>query len=670
MSSSDKKRLETLRARIRQADYEYYILDRPTLADEEYDRLFDQLLAIEKAHPEWITGDSPSQRVGSPIDETFAPVRHAQPLLSLGKCTTPEEFAEFETRGRRHLGGYDEAFRYSCEPKFDGLAVELTYLDGVLDVGSTRGDGTTGENVTANLRTIRSIPLRLAGSPPPLVDVRGEVVLGKRAFAEVNRAREEADLDLFANPRNAAAGSVRQLDPTVTASRPLQFLAYGIGRLAGTPLPASQTEILSALRGWGFRIHEDVRSCTGAEEVREYYEDVLARRDRSDLEMDGIVAKVDLVKLQLELGELSRTPRWAIAWKFPPQETATVIEAIQVQVGRTGVLTPVAYLRPVQVGGVEVRRATLHNQEEIRRKDLKIGDHVIVRRAGDVIPEVVRVLKERRRGAQREFSMPDRCPVCSTPVVRDDEAVAVRCPNLACPAQVRERIYHFAARGAMDIEGLGIKMIDQLLEQRLITDPADLFKLEREDLLPLPLVGEKRAANIVSAIGLARKRPLARIIFALGIPNVGLHTAQILAAEFGSIDRLMAADLERLGEVREVGPVVASTVAQFFASPKTRAVIAKMRALGVEFPEARRGDGALPLAGKTFVLTGTLEGYTRQEAQEKIERQGGRVTGSVSSRTDYVVAGSEPGSKLVKARELGVTILDEPQFEEMMKHAR
>lgn len=669
MKSSDQNRLETLRTRIRRADYEYYILDRPALTDEEYDRLFDELLAIEKAHPEWVTPDSPSQRVGASVETTFEPVRHAVPLLSLGKCTTPEEFAEFELRSRRTLGGYEGLFHYSCEPKFDGLAVELTYVHGVFEVGSTRGDGTTGENVTANLRTVRSIPLRLEAPAPDLVDVRGEVVLGKTAFGEVNRAREEADLELFANPRNAAAGSIRQLDPGVTAARPLQFLAYGIGRVAGNQ-PASQSEILALLQAWGFRVHKDIRRCAGASEVRDFYTDLLARRDDSDLEMDGIVAKVDDVKLQQELGELSRSPRWAIAWKFPPQETVTVIEEIQVQVGRTGVLTPVAHLRPVQAGGVEVRRATLHNQEEIRRKDLRIGDHVIVRRAGDVIPEVVRVLRDRRSGREIAFTMPDTCPECSTPVVQDDDAVAVRCPNLACPAQVRERIYHFASRSAMDIEGLGPKLVHQLLEQNLIADPADLFGLTAEQLLPLPLMGDRKASNILLAIDRARTRPLERIVFALGIPNVGFHTAQLLAAEFGSIDRLMDADSERLAAVREVGPVVARTVAHYFASPGTRALIKKMRALGVDFPVSERREGTLPLAGKTFVLTGTLERYTRQAAREQIETLGGRVTGSVSSKTDYIVAGTEPGSKLARARELGLTILDEYKFEELLKHGR
>jgi DNA ligase (NAD+) len=668
MAADERKRLAELKARIRRADYEYYVLDKPSLTDAEYDRLFDELVALEKEHPDWLTPDSPSQRVGYPIDETFNPVRHAISLLSLNKCTTREEFDEFEARCRRTLGGHKGTFAYVCEPKFDGLAVELTYENRVLSIGSTRGDGSTGENVTANLRTIRSIPLELPKAGPKLVDVRGEVVLGKKAFAEVNRAREKEGEELFANPRNAAAGSVRQLDPKVTASRPLQFYAYGVGRCESVRFKA-QWAVVEQLKEWGFRLHTRAGRVEGADEVQRFYESVLAVRDGSDIEMDGIVVKIDDLGLQRELGELSRSPRWAIAWKFPPQEIATVMEDVGVQVGRTGVLTPVAYLKPVRVGGVEVRRATLHNIDEIRRKGLKIGDWVIVRRAGDVIPEVVKTIEERRTGLEREFEMPAKCPVCGTPVVRGEDAVAIRCPNIACPAQVRERTYHFVARGAMDVEGMGSKIVDQLLDAKIIEDAADIFRLRKEDLLPLELMADKRAQNIIDAIEAARHRPLNQVIMALGIPNVGEHLARVLGKEFGSIDALMNADRERLTKVREVGPIVAEGIATFFEARRVRDIIRKMREFGVEFPEASRQSGPQPLLGKTFVLTGALEKYSRDDAKARIEQLGGRVTGSVSKKTDYVVAGTDSGSKLDKARELGVRVLSESDWEELLRDA-
>jgi DNA ligase (NAD+) len=668
MPTSERKRLEALRDRIRRADYEYYVLDRPTLTDAEYDRLFDALLAIEKDHPQWVTPDSPSQRVGHPIPETFQPVRHEIPLLSLAKCTTRAEFDEFEARARRVLGSPDLPLIYSCEPKFDGLAVELTYAERVLHVGSTRGDGTTGENVTANLRTVRSIPLVLPEDAPSRLDVRGEVVLGKQAFAIVNDARARAGEERFANPRNAAAGSVRQLDPRITASRPLQFLAYGVAR-ADAFSATTQAEILAHLGRWGFQVHTDIRLCEDAAAVEAYFADIAARREAADLEMDGIVAKVDALALQRELGELSRSPRWAVAWKFPPQETITVVSDIVVQVGRTGVLTPVAELEPVRVGGVEVRRATLHNADEIRRLDLRIGDRVVVRRAGDVIPDVVRVLTAERPKQTRRFRMPERCPACGTRVVQGDDAVAVRCPNIACPAQVRERIAHFVGRGGMDIEGLGTRVVDQLLDAGLIEDPADIFGLGPEDLLPLPLMAEKRAQNLINAIAAARQRPLRQVLFALGIPNVGEHLASVLAREFGSLDALMAADDRRLAEVREVGPIVAQSIQTFFTSRHVRDVIRKLRDHGVIIPEAAPESRSRPLQGKTFVLTGTLAGCSRQQARERIEALGGRVTGSVSRKTDFVVAGSEPGSKLERARALDVEVLTESEWEALVQNA-
>jgi DNA ligase (NAD+) len=665
MTSTEKKRLLELRSQIRRADYEYYVLDQPRLGDVEYDRLFDELLDIEARHPEWLTPDSPSQRIGHPIDSTFQPVRHAVPLLSLAKCTTREEFDAFEARSARQLGGQDGPFSYSCEPKFDGLAVELTYEDGLLTTGSTRGDGHTGENITANLRTLRSIPLTLPDKTPSPVDIRGEVVLGKTDFAKLNKARDAEGLELFANPRNAAAGSLRQLDPTITAQRPLMFFAYGVGRLNLSSL-GHHSDILRQVKEWGFRVHEGFAMCTGPDEVEAYYRKWLEQRARSDWETDGIVIKLDSLHLQQELGSLSRTPRWAIAWKFPPEEMSTDIEDIVVQVGRTGVLTPVAHLRPVRVSGVEVRRATLHNATEVKRKDVKIGDTVIVRRAGDVIPEIVRTVPENRDGSERSFHMPRKCPVCRTAVVQDADAIAVRCPNMSCPAQLRERLAHFVGRGAMDIDGLGGKLVDLLLERELVADAGDLFALKREDLLELPLFADKRVDNLLAAIEDARHRPLNQIIVALGIPNVGAHTATVLSSQLGSIEALSAADIDRLSAIGDVGPIVAESIVGFFASPSTQAILDKLMQNGVVFPTAEARPEAGPLKGSTFVITGTLDGLSRSEAQSRIEQLGGRVTGSVSKSTSYLLAGLKAGSKLIRARELGVPVLSQSEWEAMI----
>lgn len=655
-----------MRALITRADREYHQKDRPALSDAEYDALMDELLALEAAHPDWITPDSPSRRVGFPIDETFDPVPHPRPLLSLGKCTTREEFDAFEARIRKQFGNDANSIEYSCEPKFDGLAVELTYQKGLLQTGSTRGDGETGENVTANLRTVKSIPLRLPDQPPSILDVRGEVVLGRKDFERLNRDREKNEMELLANPRNAAAGSVRQLDPTVTAHRPLQFFAYGVGRCQ-PQAPTTQREGLTSLSNWGFQVHPSTCLCKGAEEVEAYYLRMLAQRDRSDLEMDGIVVKVDSVQRQEELGVLSRAPRWAIAWKFPPMEMTTTLEQIEVQVGRTGVLTPVAYLAPVRIGGVEVRRATLHNASELERKDIRVGDTVVVRRAGDVIPEVVRSLPERRSGREQIFIWPDQCPVCGTPVVRD-AAVAIRCPNPACPAQTQERLIHFAGRSGMDIEGLGEKLVAELATAGHLSDPADVFFLTRETLLTLPLVADKRADLLLSAIADARGRPLHQLLSALGIPNVGAHTARVLARHFGSLERLSAAEAQELQTIRDVGPVVARSVADFFASDSTRTVLAKLKKAGVGTKDESQAPAGSGLAGMTFVLTGTLEGVSRAEATARIESQGGRVTSSVTGKTNFVIAGEAAGSKLEQARKLGVRVLTQDEWEELLRN--
>lgn len=667
MTSGGQKRLLQLREQITRADREYYQKDTPSLTDAEYDALMDELLAVEAQHPEWVTADSPSQRVGAPLDETFAPVPHPLPLLSLSKCTTREEFDAFEARIRRQLGGHSDPIEYSCEPKFDGLAVELTYEKGVLQTGSTRGDGETGENVTANLRTIRSIPLRLTERPPALVDVRGEVVLGKSAFEQLNRDREQEGLELFANPRNAAAGSVRQLDPKITASRPLFFIAYGIGRLE-PGAPATQSASLALLSRWGFQIHDSIRVSKDAGAVQEYYERILGVRSNSDIEMDGIVVKVDSLRLQEQLGVLSRAPRWAVAWKFPPLEMTTVLEDIEVQVGRTGVLTPVAHLAPVRIGGVEVKRATLHNASELERKDIRVGDVVVVRRAGDVIPEVVRSLPERRTSKAAAFVWPTSCPVCGGRVVREESSVAHRCTNPACPAQRQERLSHFTSRAGLDVEGLGEKLVLELVAAGHLEDPGDLFFVTREALLELPLVGEKRAQNLLSAIAAARQRPLHQLLSALGIPNVGAHTAKVLARHFGSLERLSAAGVTDLQEIRDVGPVVAQSVADFFRSPATATLLEKFKRAGVrtaDLDPAARAEGIF--SGLSFVLTGTLDGISRTDATARIEALGGRVTSSVTGKTHFVVAGADAGTKLEKAHKLGVKVLSQSEWEEMMR---
>lgn len=668
MSSRDRKRLDELRTLMRKAEREYYIQDRPSLADSEYDRLMDELLNLEARHPDWITADSPSQRVGHPADDTFEPVNHPRPLLSLAKCTSREEFDAFEVRLRRQLGGQNDLFDYSCEPKFDGLAVELTYVKRLLVTGSTRGDGEKGENITANLRTLRSIPLSLPAGTPHTLDVRGEVVLGKRDFDRLNREREAEGLELFANPRNAAAGSVRQIDPKVTAGRPLQFFAYGVGR-SEPPQAACQSEALTQLRLWGFQVHATARSCRGALEVESYFKQMLSLRDGSDLETDGIVAKVDLFSLQGQLGELSRTPRWAVAWKFTPQELLTTLEAIEVQVGRTGVLTPVAHLAPVRIAGVEVRRATLHNAVELKRKDIRVGDTVIVRRAGDVIPEVVRPVLERRTGKEKRFVWPRSCPVCGTKVVRDEDAVAVRCPNPGCPAQRQERLLHFVSRGGMDIEGLGEKLLAELFARGQVGDPGDLFTLNEAVLRELPLVGEKRAANLLSAIKQAKARPLHQLLSALGIPHVGSHTARVLAREFKSLSKLAQASTNALTTICDVGPIVAQSVALFFSQSETQIIMDKLRAAGVNMQSTDSVPASGPLSGMTFVLTGTLMGISRTEAASRIEALGGRVSGSVSSKTTHLLAGEDAGSKLARARELRVTVLNQAEWENLIRNA-
>ncbi|HMY77627.1 MAG TPA: NAD-dependent DNA ligase LigA [Thauera aminoaromatica] len=661
-------RAAALRAEIARHDHAYYVLDAPTIPDAEYDRLFRELQAIERAYPALRSADSPTQRVGGKALAQFATVRHRVPMLSISTETDTEASGAlaFDARVRRALGldEDDAAVAYAAELKFDGLAISLRYEDGVLVQAATRGDGETGEDVTSNVRTVKAIPLRLLGEAPPVLEVRGEIYLRRDDFERLNARQAEAGEKIFVNPRNAAAGSIRQLDPGIAARRPLSFYAYGLGEVAGWTLPATHTEVLDALAAFGLPVCGHRAQVRGAEGLAAFHARIGALRDTLPFDIDGVVYKVDALALQQQLGFVTREPRWAVAHKYPAQEAVTLLRDIEVQVGRTGALTPVARLEPVFVGGVTVTNATLHNQDEIDRKDVRIGDWVIVRRAGDVIPEVVAPILERRGGELPRFVLLDRfptCPVCGSHVVRgEDEAVARCTGGLFCPAQRKQALLHFAGRRAMDIEGLGDKLVDQLVDAAIVKTPVDLYRLGVLALANLERMGEKSAQNLLMAIEKSRGTTLARFIFALGIRNVGEATARDLARHFGKLDALIAADVDALQQVPDVGPIVAKCIAEFFAEPHNREVIEQLRAAGVHWAEGEpQGSVAGALAGKTFVLTGTLPTLSRDEAKARIEARGGKVAGSVSKKTHYVVAGAEAGSKLDKAQALGVAILDE-----------
>ncbi len=657
-------RVEELRALIRNYDYHYYVLDQPLVSDAEYDRLFRELKDLENQYPELVTPDSPTQRLGGVPATTFRPVPHAVPMLSLDNCFTSEELVEWDARVRRLLSV--SSVEYVCEPKLDGLSVELVYEQGFLTLGSTRGDGSTGEDVTANLRTIKQVPLRLFpvnGVVPALLEVRGEVYMERAAFQGLNRERERAGQPLFANPRNAAAGSLRQLDPRITAGRPLKFFAYHVGRVEGLEL-STQVQLLTTLSQLGLPVNPVWRLCRTLAEVQEFYGELLSRRNEFPYDTDGMVVKVNEFAWRAVLGEVARAPRWAIAYKFPAQEATTRVLDIVVQVGRTGVLTPVAVLEPVEVSGVTVSRATLHNEDEVRRKDVRIGDWVLVRRAGEVIPEVVKPLLERRSGAEREFRMPQRCPECGGPVVRPEGEVAHRCENLSCPARIRQSIRHFASRRAADIQGLGDKLIDQLVENGLLRKVSDIYRLKKADLLVLERMGDKSAQNLLDQIEKSKGMSLERLIFALGIQHVGETAAQLLAERFSSLEALAQASPMDLQGIPGVGPKMASTIADFFANPENRRLMEELRALGV-VPSGTRPRGG-PLAGKTLVFTGTLRSLTREEARRLVEAQGGRVASAVSRKVDLLVVGSDPGSKVEEARRLGIPTLDEAEFRRLL----
>jgi DNA ligase (NAD+) len=659
-----QERVEKLREEIRRYDYYYYVLNQPLISDAEYDKLFRELLELERQYPELVTLDSPTQRVGAPPAEEFAPVEHAIPMLSLANCFNDEELEEWDDRVRRMLGG--EPVEYVCEPKLDGLSVELVYVDGVFTVGSTRGDGRVGEDVTRNLRTIKQVPLRLFplnGKVPRLLEARGEVYMEKEAFRRLNEERERAGEPLFANPRNAAAGSLRQLDPNVTASRPLKIFFYAMGRAEGIEI-RSQVELLTTFPKLGLPVNPLWKLCKTLDEVKAFYRELLAMRHELPYEADGMVVKVNDFAQREILGEVSRAPRWAIAYKFPAEEATTRVLDIVVQVGRTGALTPVANLKPVEVSGATVSRATLHNADEIRRKDIRIGDWVIVRRAGEVIPEVVKSIPERRTGAEKEFKMPERCPACGGPVVRPPGEVAYRCENLSCPARIKESIRHFASRRAMDIEGLGEKLVDQLVETGLVRKLSDIYRLKKEDLVNLERMGEKSAQNLLEQIERSKNAGLARLIFALGIRYVGEHLAQVLAQHFPSLEALSNATYEELIQIPEIGPRIAQSIVDFFRNEENRKLIQELKELGVKTEAEKPKEG--PLSGKTFVFTGTLSAFPREEARRLVESLGGRVASSVSRKVDYVVVGADPGEKLRKAQELGITILTEEEFRKLV----
>ena len=662
-----RARAQALREEIARHDHAYYVLDAPVVPDAEYDRLFRELQELEAKHPGLVTPDSPTQRVGGARRGDLPAVRHAVPMLSIHSETDsgPGGATAFDARIRRRLGlgEADPPVQYAAELKFDGIAISLRYDGGVLARAATRGDGETGEDVTPNLRTIRSVPLRLkAAAPPAVLEVRGEVFMRRDAFERLNERQRAAGEKVFVNPRNAAAGFVRQLDPAVTASRPLSFFAYGVGEVAGWELPDRHSEVLDALAGFGVPVAAERAVVRGACGLLEFHERVGVERDRLPFDIDGVVYKVDSLALQRRLGYVTREPAWAVAHKFPAQEELTRVLDIEVQVGRTGRLTPVARLAPVFVGGVTVSNATLHNEDFVHALDLRVGDTVTVRRAGDVIPQVVGVLAERRPAGAQAFRMPAHCPVCGSAVVRDEAEKDHRCSGgLFCPAQRRQALLHFAGRRALDIEGLGEKLVEQLVDGGLVHSPADLFRLDPGRLAALQRMAEKSAANVMAAIDRARSTTLARFIYALGIRHVGETTARDLAAHFGSLEALMAADQAQLLEVADVGPVVASSVANFMAERHNREVIGQLRAAGVHWPQGRGREPAArgPLAGSTVVLTGTLPNLTREQATERIIAAGGRVAGSVSGKTGFVVAGADAGAKLDRARSLGVRVIDE-----------
>jgi DNA ligase (NAD+) len=662
---SDLKRIEELRDHITYHNRRYYQHDDPEISDAEYDQLMTELLQLEKHYADDIdSADSPTQRVGAAPLDKFDTVTHLTPMLSLANAFSEEDLTDFNERIKRFLGTEDD-IPFVVEPKLDGVAVNLIYENGIFTVGSTRGDGTVGENITQNLKTIRSIPLKIkeTGRVPGRIEIRGEVFLGIEAFKYLNRRRINEGEPPFANPRNAAAGSLRQLDSKITARRPLDIYCYAVGSSEGITFE-SQSDVLHTLKLWGFPVNPEIKQAKDINECIQYYHDMTLLRTELPYEIDGVVIKVDSLDTQARLGAVSRSPRWAIACKFPPTQATTTVEDIIVQVGRTGVLTPVAKMTPVRIAGVTVSSATLHNQDEIDKKDIRIGDTVIVQRAGDVIPEVVKVIESQRNGTETVFKMPETCPACESEVVRLTGEVAHRCIDFDCPAQIKENIKHFASRGAMDIEGLGDKIISQMLDEKIINDPADLYYLTKKQLAGLERMADKSAENLLAALERSKNPALEKYIYALGIRHVGEHISRILARKFSTLDNLMKATEENLISVKEIGPEVAGSITKFFVQPANVMMINKLKEAGVK-PRETTPPQSLDLSGKSFVFTGTLQKFTRSKAREIVESLGGTVTSTVTRNTDYVIAGESPGSKFDKARELDISLLNEDEFVEL-----
>ncbi len=668
MPSKVQQQIEQLRSELNEHSYRYYVLDDPSVPDAEYDRLFRQLQQLESEHPHLITSESPTQRVGNQPLDGFKQVQHKVPMLSLDNVFNPEELQAFDQRLRERLK-LDHAIEYVCEPKLDGLAVSLMYENGILVQGATRGDGQTGEDITHNIRTIDSIPLKLRGDGyPGVLEVRGEVFMPKKGFHKLNEQALEKGEKLFANPRNAAAGSLRQLDARLTRQRPLDIYCYSVGYVDKGTLADTHYDNLKLLAQWGFKINPEIVLAQGASELQQYHDRILTKRDALDYEIDGLVYKVNDFSLQQKLGFVSRAPRWATAHKFPAQEELTQLLGVEFQVGRTGAITPVARLKPVFVGGVTVSNATLHNMDEVQRMDVRVGDTVIVHRAGDVIPKVVKVVLERRPADTEPVVLPENCPVCGSAITKTEGEAVARCSGgLFCPAQVKEAIKHFASRKAMDIDGLGDKLIDQMVEQGLIDHVSGLYKLQQEQVAAMERMGEKSAQNLIQALENSKSTSLPRFLFSLGIREVGEATALNLANAFGNLDKLKLADEETLVSVPDVGPIVANHIATFFKQQHNLEIIEALVAAGVHWPDIEvKSDEALPLAGKTYVLTGTLTELTRDQAKQHLQALGAKVSGSVSKNSDAVVAGEKAGSKLAKAESLGVPVLDEKSFIAML----
>jgi DNA ligase (NAD+) len=662
-----RQEIEQLRDKIRHHDYQYYVLDEPELTDAAYDRLMNRLKELEAANPKLVTPDSPTARVGGTPRAGFQTVRHARQMLSLDNAFSYEALGDFDRRVRQGIGR--DKIEYVAEHKFDGLSISLQYEDGILVRGVTRGDGSTGEDVTPNVKTIRSVPLRIDAALikkaklRPNFEVRGEVLMTRKAFEAMNRHQEQMGAKVFVNPRNAAAGSVRVLDPSITAQRRLEFFAYYL-LVDGLEPFSKHSESLEALKQLRFRASDDWKLCDGIEKVFAYCDAWEPKREHLPYEIDGVVIKVNSTGIQRELGFTAKAPRWAIAYKYPARQETTVVNDIRVQVGRTGTLTPVAVLEPVQVGGVTVSRSTLHNMDEIERLGLQIGDTVLIERAGEVIPHVLKVIKE--AAARRPFQMPAKCPECGSAIHKAEDEVAYRCVNAACPAKRRESLLHFASRHAMDIDGLGDKIVDQLVAKGLVKDVADLYTLKLDTLIDLERFAEKSAQNLIDEIEASKKASLARLIYALGIRMIGERTGQLLAAHFSSLDELAAATEEQLLEVGEVGPKVAASIAEFFSESANQKIIKKLDKYGVKPTAEKRVVKSQKFAGKSFVFTGGLANRSREQAAEQVQQHGGKISGSVSKKTDYVIVGTDPGSKYDKAKELGVTILTEDEFDKLL----